>query len=86
MRTIVGSYTKEETGDIFQYVARYSFSAIGVKYEAEAGFGGPRVRFVQGVISWGSAAFPPKKRVREAVEETLSFTDPDKLRASLAEL
>ena len=85
MGTIEGRYTKDESNDVFDYVATYSFSAIGITYRAEAGFGEARAPFVQGVIAWGIQAFPPKQRVREAVEETLSFTNPEKLKAKIAE-
>ena len=84
-KPIIGEYRHTYSGKLLRYEARYRLSAIGVVYEADALFGAKRARLVQGVITWGLRALPPRRRVKEAVHETLDIVDVYKLEAKASE-
>ena len=82
-RQFEGEYIHAHSKTLLRYVCRYEFKPIGVVYEANAGFGGKSKRLVQGVITWGIRAFPPRRRVEAAVRETIDILDIEKFRAAL---
>jgi hypothetical protein len=84
-REFAGRYRHTPTGREVNYEARYKLSAFGVVYEADALFGSKRARLVNGVISWGLRALPPRRRVEDAVRETIDIIDMQKLEAKASE-
>jgi hypothetical protein len=86
-RSFTGKYVHKSSNEVLQYVCHYHFTALGVVYEAHAGFGdGKTTRLVHGVIAWGLRAIPPKAKVERAVRETIDIIDIAKFRRAVADI